>query len=210
MKTFSLPRLLVALLLGFLLAQPQAASAQFGVAAGFNFEQLSDIELNEGSAAFENRTGWHVAAWFELPLGSLALRPGVRYLDAGALYRGLDDNDGTLEDDFSVNLLEIPLDVRYRFGGGALTPYLVGGPVLRFPIVSDDGLNDDLRTVSFAGGLGVGLELPLGGMRLYPELAYTFDVSGFAEGDFEIGGRRFITDDTQFLNGVMLRVGVGL
>ncbi|HMB92977.1 MAG TPA: outer membrane beta-barrel protein, partial [Rhodothermales bacterium] len=141
MQTFALPRLLFTLLLGLILAQPQTASAQFGVAAGFNFEQLNDIELDEGSSAFENRTGWHVAAWFELPLGSLALRPGVRYLDAGALYRGLDENDGTLEDDFAVQMLEIPLDVRYRFGGGDLTPYIVGGPVLRFPIVSDDELN---------------------------------------------------------------------
>jgi hypothetical protein len=205
-------RFLFALFLGLALAQPQTASAQLGVAAGFNFEQLNDIELAQGQAAFDNRTGWHIAAWLDLPVGStLALRPGVRYMDAGSLYRGLNENDGTFEDDFSVFFLEIPLDVRFRFGSsGALVPYIVGGPVLRFPLASDDQLNDDLRTVSIAGGLGVGVELPLGGLRLYPELAYTFDVSGFAEGDFHIGGRRFVTDDTQFLNGVMLRVGIGL
>jgi hypothetical protein len=61
-----------------------------------------------------------------------------------------------------------------------------------------------------AGGFGVGLELNFGILILYPELKYSFGITRFTDEEFEIAGIPFTTTNTQLLNGVMLRLGVGL
>lgn len=189
---------------------PASAHAQLGISAGLNLDRLSDIELTDGRATFDNSNGWHAEVWYDIGLGNVALRPGVRYLDAGALFDGLSDDVGDVDDNFAINLVEIPLDVRIRFGTPAVRPYALLGPVFRIPFADDDGLNDDLKTFSVAGEAGFGVELPLGRWRLYPELAFTFGLSRFVEDEFRIGGRTFVTDEAQYLNSVRLRLGLGL
>lgn len=195
------------------LALVPAAHAQLGLSAGPNFDRLSDISLSDGDAAFDNRTGWHVEAWFSLDLGAVAVRPGIRYHDAGGLYDGLtDDDDPDFTPDVTVNLIEVPLNLRYRFSPvpAPVKPYVAGGPILRFPLADDDSLNDDLETLGVAAEVGVGLEVQAGVFRLFPEVLYSFDISGFVKDDFSIGDRDFTTDDTQYLNAVMVRLGIGL
>lgn len=206
-----MPYLRVLLFAGLLTVLALPANAQLGVSAGANFDRLNDIELERGEAAFDNRTGWHVEVWYELSLGPIGLQPGVRYMDAGQLYDGLRDEDGVERSDVSVNMIEVPINLRYRFGAAPLIkPYLSAGPVFRFPFADDDGLNDDLETISVAAGVGFGVEAQLAGFRLYPEIAYTFGLSRFAGDEFTIGGRDFIADEAQYLNAVMLRIGIGL
>jgi hypothetical protein len=208
------PRALCVCLLVFVTLHVTPALGQgVGLAAGANFDQLSDIDITEGGrAAFDSRTGWHVEAWFDLPLGPVGLRPGVRYMDAGQLYDGLRDDEGAnIGDDISINMIEVPLHLRYTFGGGAaLSPYVTAGPVLRFPLADEDDFNDDLETVSVAGGLGAGIALNLGGIRVYPEIGYTFGITRLVDEDFSVGGIDFQADDEQYLNSVLLRIGVGL
>ncbi len=107
-----------------------------------------------------------------------------------------------------MTLLEIPIDVRYRMPLPFLTPYVMAGPVLRFPS-GDEAIKDNLKEFSLAGSLGVGVEVSLLGLRLYPELQYTFGVTEFTKG-FEVGGVEINPDARQHLNVVMLRVGVAL
>lgn len=204
MKLSFLQGLALALLVS---AVARPAHAQLGVAVGLNFNRLSDIQMNSTEATFENRQGWNAALWFDLPLGPVALRPEVRYMNAGALYDGL--GNGPDAADFDVNLIEVPLSVRFRLGTPLVAPYVAAGPVLRFPSSSDDEGHEALKSMSFAGGLGVGLEVKLAGLRLYPELAYTFGVTSFTEKSFQVGGTTFTPDEDQRLNAVMLRLGVG-
>lgn len=63
-----------------------------------------------------------------------------------------------------MTLLEIPIDVRYRMPLPFLTPYVMAGPVLRFPS-GDEAIKDNLKEFSLAGSLGVGVEVSLLGLR---------------------------------------------
>lgn len=198
--------LLVALLVG-LAAKP--AHAQFGVSAGLNYNRLNDITLNDRESAFDNRSGWHIEAWAGFGAGPLALRPGIRYVQAGTLFEGLSDVGTDRADEVDVSLVEIPIHLRFRFPNPAVTPYVLAGPVVRFPFSDDDDLDEDLQT-SVAGEVGAGLELNLGAVRLYPELAFAFGLSRFVADEFTIAGRTFVADDEPRLNSVMLRLGIGL
>jgi hypothetical protein len=200
--------LTVFILLG--LAHVNAAHAQgLGLAGGANFTELSDIDTGDQQATFDNATGWHVHLWLELPLGPLAIRPGVRYMDAGSVLEDASIEDGvSIDEDEALSLLEIPIDVRLRVPMPVITPYVMAGPVLRFPAGGND--DDRFRSFSLAGGAGVGVELGLGGLRLFPELKYTFGITDFAEESYELGGVTVTPDEDQQLNAIMLSIGIGL
>lgn len=206
---------LTACLLCACFAAAGVARAQgLGITAGLNFNELSDIEINDQETTFDNAQGWHVAIWYDLPLGPLAIRPGIRYMDAGELYGevedGIDLGDVEQFRDFDVSLIEIPIDVRIRLGFPILTPYVLAGPVLRFPTSSEENDDDRLESFSFAGGLGAGVEVNLAGIRLFPEIKYTFGISRFTKEEFSVGGVDFRPDEDQQLNTVMLSLGIGL
>ena len=201
----------LSLTLGLLLSVPalQPAFAQLGVAAGLNFNQLSDIETDSRDVTLDNATGWHVELWFDLPLGPIALRPGVRYMDAGSIYDGLREDIGSVDgEDFDVSLIEVPIDLRFRMGIPIISPYVALGPVLRFPAGASERIEDNLNDFSVGGSAGLGLEIGLGGLRLYPEIKYSFGISNFTDG-FEIGDVEFMADEGQRLNNVLLRLGIG-
>ena len=204
MKTLHRFSLLVVLLLGFTGFQRVHAQG-LGVTAGLNFNSLSDIEAADREATFDNATGWHVGVWFDLPLGLLAVRPGIRYMDAGDF--AAESDLGLPFPDLDVSMVEIPIDLRFRFGPPMLTPYVLAGPVLRFPSGDED---ERLESFSYAANIGVGIEVNLVGIRLLPELKYTFGISRFTSEEFEIGGTRFQVDEEGQLNTIMLSLGVGL
>lgn len=190
-------------------AVPSRVAAQgLGISGGANFSELSDIDTGDRQATFDNASGWHVHLWFDLPIGPIALRPGVRYMDAGDLFEDATvEGGGSIVDDETYTLIEIPLDVRFRFGLPLVSPYVMAGPVLRFP--SDSGDSDRFESFNLAGGAGVGLELGLGGLALYPELKYTFGITRFTNESYEFGGVTISPDEDQTLNAVMLSVGIG-
>lgn len=186
----------------------QAAAQGFGISGGANFAELSDIDTGDRQATFDNASGWHVQAWLDLPVGPIALRPGIRYLDAGSLFEDATVEGGTTTDDDKFSLIEIPVDVRLRLPLPLISPYLMAGPVLRFP--SDSGDDGRFESFNLAGGAGVGAELGLGGLRLYPELKYTFGITRFTQDDYELGGVTVSPDEDQRLNTIMLSLGIGL
>ncbi len=201
--------LFVALLI-FGLSTPHLALAQLGFSAGYNFNRLSDINLdNRGESSFENATGWHMELWFDMDVGNLALRPGLRYMSAGSIFEFANDANPSLRDNFNISLFELPIDLRFRFNMEVITPFITVGPVLRFPSGAKDEI-DGLNNVSIGGGFGFGIELDFGLFMAYPELKYTFGLSQFTADEFQIADIPFSTTDTQLLNGVMLRIGIGL
>lgn len=201
---------LVVAVAGFGLAGAAPARAQFGVTAGLNFDRLSDVTFGDVDATFENKTGWHVGVWAEFSLGVVTLRPGVRYMNAGKLFEGLSEVDAAAVDDFDINLVEVPILLRFSLGAAVVKPYIFAGPVLRFPAGVDKIINNELNSPTVAGELGVGLQLSLGGFSLYPEIAFTFGLSSFIQNDIILGFATFSTNDSQKLNTAMLRLGVGL
>jgi hypothetical protein len=120
------------------------------------------------------------------------------------------DRFAAFDPDQAVSLLEIPIDVRFRLGLPLISPYLLAGPVLRFPTEKGDENQFQLKSFSIAAGVGVGVEIGLVGFRLYPELKYTFGITRFTDEEFSIGGVTFEADDDQRLNAIMLSLGIGL
>ncbi|MEX0748188.1 MAG: outer membrane beta-barrel protein [Rhodothermales bacterium] len=194
-------------------AVPRTGHSQgLGVSVGANFNDLSDINAGNREETFENASGWHVHLWLDLPLGPVALRPGIRYMDLGNLFEdsSIEDRFSAFDPDQAVALLEIPIDVRIRLGLPLISPYVLAGPVLRFPTETGEENQFQLKSFSVAAGVGVGVEIGLVGFRLYPELKYTFGITRFTEEEFRIGGVTFEADDDQRLNAIMLSLGVGL
>ena len=198
-----LPLALSLLILAAPLARP--AQAQLGIAAGLNYSSFGDIE-DDVDASFDNSSGYHIGLFYDLAVGPLALRPGLYYMDVGAFAGEEGRFDG---EDFDLSLVEAAVDVRLRFGAGAaLAPYLLAGPVLRFPDSDDEEVREALEEVNVAGSVGAGLELNVLGLRLFPEVRYTFGLSGLARDGFEIGGQRFEVGEEDRLNPVIVRLGV--
>ncbi len=204
-----------------------SAQAQVGVSAGVMFSELGDISAGEQSASLQQVPGWHVHLWVNLPLGSFSLRPGLRYMDAGRLFdpsstAGFDaspdpseifagpdgeipDVTGSVNDEHFISYIEIPIDIRYQYDLSAVSPYVVGGPVLRF--ATDTNNQDRLRTLSMAAAVGVGLEIRLFGLRFYPEAKRTIGVSGFTNEEYEFADL-VIRPDEQRLNATILSLGI--
>ena len=204
------------------------ANAQVGIAGGVIFSELGDIASDDQTASLKRVPGWHVHLWVNLPLGSFALRPGLRYMDAGRLFNpsnttgfittpdpvdfggapdaGFPDATGSISDDHFVTYIEIPVDARYQYDLSRVSPYVLVGPVLRF--ATDTTNQDRLRTLSMAAAVGVGLEIRLAGLRFYPEVKRTFGVSGFTNDEYEFADV-VIRPDEQRLNTTMLSIGIG-
>ena len=207
LRRAALPTLFFLLLASVTISRDAQAQG-LGISAGANFNQLSDIETSSGEATFDNATGWHLHLWFDVPVGPVAVRPGLRYMNLGEVFADASVSSLDTSVDDVVTMLEVPIDVRLRLGLPMITPYVMAGPVLRFPAGGDD--DSRLESFSLAGGAGIGVELGLGGIRLFPELKYTFGITRFTQDSYEIGDVTITPDEDQRLNAVMLSVGIGL
>ena len=206
MNKFKCARLGIAIAALLLVISAQTAWGQIGFSLGTNSNKLTEVDE---FTRFESATGWHIEVWFDVPVGPLEMRPGLRYVSAGGIFEVENDNDPTFRDDVNINLFEIPVDFRFRFNMEVLTPYIAVGPVLRFPS-GGDGEITGMQSVNVAGGFGVGLELNINDILIYPEIKYTFGITSFTEDEFFIAQRQYEPDDNQLLNGFMIRLSVGI
>jgi len=192
----------------------QEAHAQFGVAAGLNFENPGDVNIADGvEGTFGNSTGFHVGVFYDFAVGPLAIRPGVFYRDAGNIdYSQEGGADVDLPNDFDLSLIEVPIDLRFRMATPVVKPYLLAGPVFSFPSSDDDVFDESLESIYVSGSIGAGLEVavPVVGIRLFPEIRYAFGLNSFIKDDAEIFGVNVDAEDTSKLNAFMIRLGVGL
>ncbi len=189
---------------------PAVAHAQLTIAGGLNFQNLEDIDTGSTQATIENSTGYHVGLYYNLGAGSFSIRPGVfirniQSIKATAL---------SLRDDFSLNMVDVPVDVRFRVGSGSpIAPSLSVGPVVHFANSSDEGFDSALDNLSLSASAGAGLEfrMPVLGLKLFPEIRYSFGLTGFTkDGEpITIAGQDFTVANPSNLNTIMLRLGIG-
>ncbi len=203
----SAARLLAVLLFTATLSVGAAQAQGLGILAGANYNQLSDIE-GDREATFDNASGYHVGVFYDLSLGPLSLRPAIVYVDVGEF----DFESENIDEQFDLQLVEVPVDARFRFGTPLLSPYVMAGPVFRFNASDNEGFEDAFEEVTVAGNVGFGLELSLPGVGLtfYPEFRYQFGLTQFFGDEFTVGGEEFTPSDDPKLNAFMLRLGVAL
>ena len=207
MKSFLRTLPVAALFFVFALAGAPDAHAQFGVAGGANFDDFGDVRNANDENISENATGYHVGLFYEFGAGPLSVRPGVFYMDVGSFnFQGENEAGDEIQEEFDLNLVEVPVDLRYSLTFPFVKPYATVGPVFRFPTGdggdSFDGETEDFSLAANVGG-GVEVGFPGTSLRLYPELRYSFGINDIAS-DFGFQGE----DDSSRLNNFMLRLGV--
>lgn len=203
----STTRFMVALvMLGGLTLLTQPAHAQFGLGIGLNFDDLESIDARNTRATFDQASGYHVGAFYNFNAGPISVRPGIYYRDLGDI-----TVKGALTGDFDLQMIDVPIDLRYRIPTPAFSPYVFVGPVISFPSSGDDDADDSLEDYLLTGNLGFGIEFTLPGLgwKLFPEFRYAFGVSNLIKDDFSVAGRVFASDDEATINTYMLRLGIG-
>jgi hypothetical protein len=133
-----------------------SAQAQFGARAGLNSSNLSDTN-------FSYRQGFHLGAYYRIPMGIIDIEPGLQYSKKG--YEGTEDVSG---DDVKEGLNYIDIPVIFRFNL-LETVNIFAGPqasVLasrKYELGNTTSSSTDvIRGYDFAGVIGVGIKLPLG------------------------------------------------
>lgn len=182
------------------------AQAQFGIAAGVDFDSVSDIQNAQN--VDENATGYHIGAVYDLSLGPVSIRPGLFYRKVGSY--NFSDVSGAEVDELDVTAFEVPVDLRVTVLPTPLvSPYVVGGPNAFLPQSSEDNFDEDFEDVSFTFNIGVGADVsvPGVGLTLQPELRYEFGASDYIDDDFEVGGTTFEPTDRK-LSAYALRLNV--
>lgn len=177
------------------------AQAQFGVAAGLNFDTTDDIQTNT-NATVDNSTGYHVGVVYDLGLGPVNVRPGLLYRKLGQTYEWP-------ENKADVAAWEVPVDLRVTvFPTPLVSPYFLAGPKASFLRSDVDEFDDALESVSYSIAIGIGADVSLGSaLTLQPELRYDYGATDYLEGDFEIGGTEFSQEDPS-LSAIALRLNL--
>ncbi len=184
-------------------APPLHAQATLGIVGGVNLASFDDIQVGNVRETFDSRTGFHAGLFLDLGLGPIAVRPGVQYLNAGPLFEGA---SFLSTDEFQLNYVAIPVDVRFKLISVLVSPYLFTGPEFRVLAASDAqaDFKDDLKSFVMVWGVGAGVEVG----PFYPELRYTFDISGITNDEFQVAGLNVVTNKAT-ANSFRLSVGLG-
>ncbi len=179
------------------------AQTTFGIVAGVNLASVNDVQVGSLQQTFDNRTGFHAGVFVDAGLGPVAIRPGLQYLNVGPLFEGATFLD---PDAFQVNYVAVPVDVRLQLISMLVAPYVFTGPEFRF-LTSNDAqsdFEDDLKNVVMVWSIGAGVKAG----PFFPELRYTFDISGVTDQQFEVAGLTVLTDKAN-VGGFRLSVGLG-
>lgn len=194
---------LLATVVGLAWAQPTRAQG-VGLSVGANFNTLDDIDSESADATFENSTGYHFGAFFEIGEGGLSVRPGVYYHRLGTYEFDTDE-------EFDLNAVEVPIDARLTvLNIGTIGPYILAAPVLTFA-QTDEEFEDAVENLSLTADLGAGVEFgfPGAGLSLLPELRYSIGVTDYLSDDFQVGDTTVSpASDRRRVSKVVLRLNV--
>ncbi len=151
MKKFTVLVLLMALA-----AMPMNAKVKFGVKGGLN---ISSVHFNSDIIDSDNITGFQIGPMIEttLPLVGVGVDAAILYSQKGWKLKDSDEN-------LKSNYLDVPVNLKWKFGLPAVKGYLAAGPYIGFRLGGDDfldGLLGQVKEKTFAAGLnfGAGVEL---------------------------------------------------
>ena len=203
----------------FLLLLPLTALGQFqlgkvGIGGGANFQQVDDLS---GTASFENATQYHVGVFydqpFDLPTGTLAVRPGFVFRSVGTYqFAGElpEPNAFSLAGrSFDVYALSFPLDLRYQLDLETTSPYIVAGPSVSI-LRAEQDFEAALEDAMFSANVGLGTEFTIesaAGIVVAPEVRYGFGITNAVKDEFTLRFRSITTSEPAF-NGLGVRLHV--
>lgn len=183
------------LLFILLMGTTQLLSAQtnFGVRAGLNLASIN-IDFEGLTASPSSRIGVTLAGIAEIGVSeNMAIQPELHFIQ-----KGYKSDSGGDETKLSLNYLELPIHVKYLFGGeGQIGGYVLGGPAVGFALggksktcfngncdsenvefSDDDGFRRLEVGLSFGGGITIN-------QNLFVDLRYVLGITNLAEEDFQ-------------------------
>ena len=192
---------LLAATVGLGLASP--ATAQIGIAGGYNRDYLSDIDLADTSITVASAEGFHFGIFFNVNLLILAIRPAVYF------HRVNDLSIATATDStsFDLDLIEIPLDLRLRLPLPIVKPYLLAGAVIGFPSSDNAAIDASMSSSVWRADVGVGIELNVG-IRLWPEVRFGLGITDYFKDGIPIGDDIVVPTGKVRLDSFMVRLGI--
>lgn len=202
---------LVAVVIFAFVPEPHEAHAQlrYGFSAGPNITSVEVDFENAEQPSYDAVVGFFAGVAAGLSLGPASIHAGATFINAGAIFDGSDFME---RDNFNVNFVAIPVDVRVYFPISLIaSPYLLGSGELRYRLDlsdADQEFEESLTRQSAAAGIGAGIRLnvPGLGLRISPEIRYAIDVTGISDGDVTVGDEfRRIRDEFKL---DMLRFGL--
>ena len=122
------------------------AQVRFGIKGGVN---IANASFNTDVFKLDNVTAFHFGPVIEGMFGK-----GGIGLDAAVLFtrKGFKTEPETVKNDF----LEIPVNLKFKFGIPVINPYFAVGPYASFRVAGRERWNlivDQIRTQSFGAGL---------------------------------------------------------
>ena len=128
------------------------AQFRFGIKGGVN---IANASFNKDVLRSDNVTGFHVGPMVETMFG----QGGIGF-DLGVLYsqKGVKTEPNTIKNDF----LEVPLNVKFKFGTPLFNPFIAAGPFVSFRVGGDEnwdlktntaGIVNQIKTQGFGAGL---------------------------------------------------------
>lgn len=208
-----LPIVLILMLAGGGLL-PTPAHAQLGVTAGLNFAQMDDftssVQNTSVNTAFDNSTGYHVGLLYEFGSGTWTFRPGAVFRTIGTYSLPRDPTVGDLRDEFDLQVVEVPLDIRLRLLDLPLIhPYVLAGPQASFPW-SEGGFSDATKDIALSANVGAGVNIEASWLpaSLQMELRYETGLTDFLENNFTVGDRTFEVQDEPQNSAISVRLNL--
>lgn len=145
---------LVLIALVALISIPAKAQVKFGIKGGLN---ISTVHFSEEILSKGNMTGFQVGPMIEarIPLVGVGFDAAVLYSQKGM---------GIGSEDIKTDYLDIPVNLKWKFGLPVVKGFLTAGPYVGFRVGGDKiwkVLNDQIEAKSFSAGLnfGAGIEL---------------------------------------------------
>lgn len=135
------------------------AQFRFGVKAGLNLNSLHLKNLDR-NLSDDNNCGYTVGVMteFQVPLIGLCF-------DLSAMYTRMNTElqTETAEDNIGKNFLEIPLNIKYKFGlpvvGNVFSPYIFTGPSFAIKLDKNSIEAFKTKTCQVAWNVGIGFEI---------------------------------------------------
>ncbi len=137
---------------------PSQAQFKFGVKGGLN---ITSVHLNSDLLKVDNVTGFQIGPMIE------ATVPLVGFgVDAALLFsqKGADVHSAVNEKSFKASYLDVPVNLKWKFGIPIAKVYVAAGPYVGFRVGGDkiwNVLGEQIEAESFSAGLnfGGGVEL---------------------------------------------------
>ena len=152
--------------------------ATFGFSFGLNRSNLQFGSAQESGDQIVNGLGYRLGVVSELRLGKrFVISPKADLsFNAGQI------NQSNTEYSVSASSLELMGHLKYRMMKANFSPYILAGPNYRVPLETRNDNTVPTRN-DLAIDVGVGLDIPLIGFKMSPELRYSYGLTNITNSE---------------------------